>query len=200
LCQNIKQSFPMGRRAVFLDRDGVINEEKNFVLSPHQIELYPFSGEAVKKLNQAGYPVIVVTNQSAVARNYITIEQLNAIHNALIDKLKSEGAYLDGIYFCPHKGELDEEVGNKEYIHDCECRKPKPGMLFQAAEDFNIDLKRSYLIGDSERDIIAGKRAECITIGVRTGKGLNGMKESPDYIFNDLQEAVDFILGLSEQR
>ena len=187
-----------GKLAVFLDRDGVINVEKNFVLSPDDIELYPFSAGAIKKLNQAGYLVVVVTNQSAIARNYITIEQLNDIHRELNDQLEKEGAYLDGIYFCPHKREVDEEVENKKFIIDCECRKPKPGMLFRAAEEFNIDLKRSYLIGDSERDIIAGKRAECITIGVRTGKGLNGMKESPDYLFNDLQEAADFILSRSD--
>ncbi|MGM0531447.1 MAG: D-glycero-beta-D-manno-heptose 1,7-bisphosphate 7-phosphatase [Bacteroidota bacterium] len=190
----------MIRSAIFLDRDGVINEEKNFVLSPDKIELYPFSAGAIKKLNQAGYLVIVVTNQSAVARNYITIEQLNAIHDKLRNQLKKEGAYLDGIYFCPHLEKPDGQGENSEFILNCECRKPKPGMLFRAAEEFNIDLKRSYLIGDSERDIIAGKRAECTTIGVKTGKGLNGMKESPDYIFNDLQEAADFILSRSDQK
>jgi len=185
----------MSRKAIFLDRDGVINVEKNFVLSYDEIELYPFSGKAIKKLNEAGYLVIVITNQSAVARNYITIEQLNFINQELKDQLKKEGAYLDAIYFCPHKDGLDDEEGNSEFIIDCECRKPKPGMLLRAADEFNIDLKHSYVIGDSERDILAGKRAECITIGVKTGKALNGMKESADYIFNDLQDAVNFILS-----
>ena len=178
-----------------MDRDGVINVEKNFVLSPDEIELYPFSGGAIKKLNQAGYLVIVITNQSAVARNYITIEQLNGINQALRNQLLKEGSYLDAIYFCPHKDGIDDEIGNREFILDCECRKPKPGMFYRAAKDFDIDLKHSYVIGDSERDIIAGKRADCKTIGVKTGKALNGMMDSPDYIFNDLREAVDFILN-----
>lgn len=187
-------------KAIFLDRDGVINVEKNFVLSPEEIELYPYSAEAIKRLNQAGYLVIVITNQSAVARNYITIEQLNEIHEVLRNQLGKAGAYLDGIYFCPHREKQDEGVENNEFILDCECRKPKPGLLYRAADEFHIDLKRSYFIGDSERDIMAGKRAECITIGVKTGHGLNGMKESPDYVFNDLKEAVDFILSRSDQK
>lgn len=188
----------MGKRAIFLDRDGVINVEKNFVLSPGEIELYPFSAGAIKKLNNSGYLVVVVTNQSAVARNYITIEQLNAIHNELREQLRKEGACLDGIYFCPHLGKLDGEEGNSEYIIDCKCRKPEPGMFFRAAEEFDIDLKQSYIIGDSERDIVAGKKAGCTTIGVKTGKAMRGMKDSPDYIFNDLSEAVGFILGRKE--
>ncbi len=190
----------MSKRAIFLDRDGVINVEKNFVLSPDKIELYPFSASAIRKIKEAGYLAIVITNQSAVARNYLTIEQLQDIHGELKNQLKKEGARLDAIYFCPHKEKLDEEVNNSEYILDCECRKPKAGMLYRAAKDFDIDLKNSYLIGDSERDIIAGIRAGCTTIGVRTGHSLKGIKESPDYIFKDLEEAVDFILEMKEKK
>lgn len=189
----------MDKRAIFLDRDGVINVEKNFVLSPDEIELYPSSAQAIRKINEAGFLVIVITNQSAVARNFITIEQLQGIHDELQNQLKKEGAWLDAIYFCPHREKLDEGVRNSEYIIDCECRKPKPGMLLRAAEEFGIDLDDSYFIGDSERDIIAGNRAGCTTIGVRTGHSLNGMKESPDYIFDDLDEAVNFILDREEK-
>jgi histidinol-phosphate phosphatase family protein len=196
--QIYKQVF-MNKRAILLDRDGVINVEKTFVLSPGEIELYSFSAKAIRKINEARFLAIVITNQSAVARNFITIKQLQDIHDELRNHLKREGAWLDAIYFCPHREKLDEEVKNSEYIIDCECRKPKPGMLFRAAEDFGIDLGDSYFIGDSERDIIAGNRAGCTTIGVRTGHSLNGMKESPDYIFDNLDEAVNFILGREEK-
>ena len=184
----------MKQRAIFLDRDGVINVEKTFVLSPADMELYPESAEAVKKINDSGFLAIVVTNQSAVARNYITVEELDRIHDELKRQLGEKGAGLDGIYYCPHRESLDEEPENTGYIMDCECRKPKPGMLLQAAEDFDIDLDRSYLIGDSARDILAGKSAGCTTIGLKTGHALKGIEEHPDYTFDDLSEAVDFIL------
>ena len=187
------------RRAVFLDRDGVINKEKNFVLSPDDIELYPFSARAIKKINLSGFLAIVITNQSAVARNYITLEELHQIHNELERQLKLGGAYLDEIYFCPHKATVDHEVLNKNYLFECDCRKPKPGMLFQAARDYDIDLHRSYFVGDSERDIVAGKNAGCIAIGVRTGHGLQNIEELPDFVFDDLNEAVEHILVSQDQ-
>lgn len=186
----------MSRRAIFLDRDGVINVEKNFVLSPDEIELYPFSGGAIKKLNQAGYLVIVITNQSAVARNYISLDDLERIHRAMRHLLSSSaGARVDDIYYCPHREHLDEPPDNPEFIKDCDCRKPKPGMLLEAARRWDIDLESSWLIGDSARDIQAGKDAGCRTIGLRTGHALKGIVEPPDYIFDDLDEAVDFIMN-----
>ena len=185
----------MKQIAVKLDRDGVINVEKTFVLSPEEMELYPGSADAVRRINDAGYLTIVVTNQSAVARDYITTGELEKIHGELKRLLSTEaGAKVDAIYYCPHRERLDEEGGNPEYIIDCECRKPKPGMLYQAAEDFDIDLNRSYLIGDSARDVLAGKRAGCTTIGLKTGHALKGIEQSPDYVFDDLRQAVDYIL------
>ena len=178
-----------------MDRDGVINVEKTFVLSPEEMELYPGSADAVRRINEAGYLAVVVTNQSAVARNYITPDQLGTIHGELKRLLALRRAKVDAIYYCPHREELtDEEPGNPHYIMDCECRKPKPGMLYQAAEDLDIDLSRSYLIGDSARDILAGKRAGCTTIGLKTGHALKGIDQQPDYVFDDLQQAVDYIL------
>jgi len=182
------------KRAIFLDRDGVLNVEKTFVLSPSEMELYPGVGQAVRKINQSAFLAIVVTNQSAVARNYITEEDLVAIHQELRRQLEEHGAYLDGLYYCPHREELNKTPRNPGYIVDCECRKPKPGMLVQAARDYHIDLAGSYLIGDSVRDIEAGKKAGCTTIGLRTGHGLKGLEDPPDHIFDHLKKAVDFIL------
>jgi D-glycero-D-manno-heptose 1,7-bisphosphate phosphatase len=182
------------KRAIFLDRDGVINVERNFVLSPKDLELYPFAAGAIKKINKSGFLAIVVTNQSAVARNYITIDQLEGIHEELRSLLGRSGAYLDAVYYCPHREKIDEEVEDGRYIFDCECRKPKPGMLLKAARDFDINLQESYFIGDSERDIVAGQRAGCTTLGVRTGHGLKGNEKSPDYVFDNLSIAVDFVL------
>jgi len=183
----------MSKRAIFLDRDGVLNVEKTFVLSPADMELYPQVGEAVKKINESPFLAIVVTNQSAVARNYITEQELGLIHQELRRQLDTAGAYLDGIYYCPHREVLAETPQNRDYIMDCECRKPKPGMLLQAARDFDLDLKASYLIGDSVRDIEAGKMAGCTTIGLRTGHSLKGLQDPPDQIFDTLEEAVNFI-------
>lgn len=182
------------RRAIFLDRDGVLNVEKTFVLSPSEMELYPGVAQAVRKINESSFLAIVVTNQSAVARNYITEDELQAIHQELSRQLDMHGAYLDALYYCPHREELNETFENRDYIVNCECRKPNPGMLVQAARDYDIDLAGSYLIGDSARDIEAGKKAGCITIGLRTGHGLKGLQDRPVYIFDDLKKAVDFIL------
>lgn len=182
------------KKAIFLDRDGVLNVEKTFVLTPEDMELYPHTGEAVRKINESSYLAIVVTNQSAVARNYITLDELKSIHDEMYRQLKLSGAYIDGLYFCPHREHLDDPPEDTRFIVDCECRKPKPGMLRQAAGDFGLDLEGSYLVGDSVRDIQAGKRAGCTTIGLRTGHALKGLEDPPDHIFDDLQQAVDFIL------
>ncbi len=183
------------RRAIFLDRDGVLNVEKTFVLSPGQMELMEGAGEALRRINESDYLAVVVTNQSAVARAYITLEELDAIHRQMRRQLEQAGGHLDGLYFCPHRERLDGEQGDPQFIKDCACRKPKPGLLFQAARELNIDLKQSFMIGDSARDIEAGKNAGCTTIGVRTGHGLKGLTHPPDHIFDDVKGAVEYILG-----
>lgn len=151
------------QKAVFLDRDGTINKYVGFLRDISEFELLPRVAEAIKKINESGYLAIVVTNQPVIARGEVTRLQLQEIHNKMETLLGSEGAYLDAIYYCPHhphKGYKGEVV---ELKIDCDCRKPKPGMLLRAAQDFNIDLSQSWMIGDGENDIKAGKAAGCKT-------------------------------------
>ena len=182
-------------KAIFLDRDGVINVEKNFVLSPEEMELIKEAPHAISLINKSDYLAVLVTNQSAVARNLITLKELSMIHNKLKADLKKGGASLNAIYFCPHHPNYDPSKGNPELIRECTCRKPKPGMLYAAAEDLNIDLKQSFLIGDSERDILAAKAAGCKTVGVRTGKNIDNFSVVPDHVFENILEATQFILS-----
>jgi len=181
-------------KAVFLDRDGVLNVERSYICKPEEIEMYQFTPEAVRKINDSEYLAILVTNQSAIARKLCTIDDVESVHNALKNELGRHLAHLDAIYFCPHFYDRDSSEIIPEYNIDCDCRKPKPGLLIRAAKDFGIDLKASYMIGDSERDILAGRRAGCKTIGVRTGYGLKDTSVQPDYVFDNLLEAVNFIL------
>ncbi len=186
--------------AIFLDRDGVLNIDKDLVTTPEELEVYPYAPSAVKKINESDYLAIVITNQSVVARNLCTEAGLRIIHNKLDTILGEAHAKVDGLYYCPHhpKGGFPEE--NPAYKIDCHCRKPKPGMLLDAARDFNIDLSKSWFIGDTERDIIAGKAAGVKTIGVRTGRGSMGFATEPDFVFEDLHKAVEFILDQTTQR
>ncbi len=147
------------QRAIFLDRDGTLNKEVNFLTNIDDLELLPGAAEAVKKINQAGYLAIVITNQPVIARGEITLQQLNEIHAKLETLLGREGAYIDGLYFCPHHPDKGFEGERPEYKRDCECRKPKAGMVLQAARDFNIDLSASYMIGDRDKDVECGQAA-----------------------------------------
>ena len=156
------------QKAIFLDRDGTINKYVGFLRKEEEFDLLPGVAEAVKKINQSGYLAIVVTNQPVIARGEVTFEGLETIHNKMETLLGKEGAYLDGIYFCPHHPHSGYEGEVKELKIDCDCRKPKPGMLLKAAEDFNIDLSQSYMVGDSENDIVAGKAAGCKTVLLNT--------------------------------
>ena len=149
------------QRAVFLDRDGTINKEVNFLTNIDDLELLPGAAEAIKKINSSGYLAIVVTNQPVIARGEVTLPQLNEIHAKLETLLGREGAYIDGLYFCPHHPDKGFEGERIAYKCECQCRKPKAGMLLQAAKDFNIDLSQSYMIGDSKRDFEAGQNAGC---------------------------------------
>lgn len=154
------------QKAIFLDRDGTINKYVGFLREIEQFELLPNTSEAIKKINDSGYLAIVVTNQPVVARGEVTFEQLDQIHNKMETLLGKDGAYLDGIYFCPHHPHKGFEGEIPELKVECECRKPKPGMLLQAAKDFNIDLSKSWMIGDSDNDILAGENAGCSTARV----------------------------------
>ena len=149
------------QKAVFLDRDGTINKYVGFLTDINDFELLPSAVNMIKKINKSEYLAIVVTNQPVIARGDITYEQLEQIHNKMETLLGNEGAYVDAIYFCPHhpdKGFLGEVP---ELKIDCDCRKPKPGLLLKAARDFNIDISESWMIGDSESDMKAGEAAGC---------------------------------------
>lgn len=151
------------QKAVFLDRDGTINKYVGFLRNIDDFELLPRVSDAIKMLNESGYLVIVVTNQPVIARGEVTVQELNQIHNKLETLLGLEGAYIDALYYCPHHPHKGYEGEIPELKIDCDCRKPKPGMLIEAAKDFNIDLKNSWIVGDGENDILAGIAAGCKT-------------------------------------
>lgn len=164
--KNLKQK----QKAVFLDRDGTINKYVGFLRNIDDLELIDGASDAIKAINSSGYLAIVVTNQPVVARGEVSVKELNEIHNKLETLLGFRGAYLDGIYYCPHHPHKGYEGEVKELKIECQCRKPKPGMLLQAAKDFNIDLSQSWMIGDSENDITAGISAGCKTGLIGTGQ------------------------------
>lgn len=147
------------QKAIFLDRDGTINKMVGFVTKPEQFELLPGVAKAIKAINKSGYLAIVITNQPVIARGDCTFEQLQTIHNKMETELGKEGAFVDAVYVCPHHTDKGFSGERPEYKCDCDCRKPKPGLLLQAAKDFNIDLSQSYMIGDSDGDVRAGENA-----------------------------------------
>jgi D,D-heptose 1,7-bisphosphate phosphatase len=173
---------------------GVLNKEVDLIHTPEQLELYDFTATAIKKINSSEYISVVVTNQSVIARNLTDEAGLRIIHNKLEWLLGLEHTKIDDIYYCPHHPHGGFEGENKAYKIECECRKPKSGMLLQAKEKYHIDLQKSWIIGDTERDIIAGKNVGCTTIGVRTGYGCKHLKTPPDYMFANVLEAVNFII------
>lgn len=149
------------RPAIFLDRDGTINKEVNLLKDPEQLELIEGAAEAIKLINKSDYLAVIVTNQPVIARNLCSVEELEYIHATLETMLGKEGAYVNAIYYCPHHPDKGYPEERPEYKIDCECRKPKPGMLYQAAKDWNIDLANSFMIGDSDRDLKVGQNAGC---------------------------------------
>ena len=175
------------QKAIFLDRDGTINKYVGFLRKEEEFELIDGVAEAVKKINQSGYLAIVVTNQPVIARGEVTYPQLENIHNKMETILGREGAYLDGIYFCPHHPHKGYEGEVPELKFECDCRKPKPGMLLKAAEDFNIDLSQSYMIGDGENDVKAGMAAGCKTVLLN----IEGEEFAQDICVGSLKEFVD---------
>ena len=182
------------QKCIFLDRDGTINRYIGFVRSPEEFELLPGVAHAIAKINASGYLAVVVSNQPVLARGEVTAEGLEEIHRCMETLLGREGAYLDGVYFCPHhpdKG-FDGEVPELKIV--CECRKPKPGLLLRAAEDFHIDLSASWMIGDSFRDVAAGRNAGAWTVRLTCGERENAGTPEADFVCADLETAVDLIL------
>jgi D-glycero-D-manno-heptose 1,7-bisphosphate phosphatase len=172
------KSREMIKKAIFLDRDGVIVEDTGYISSPEELKLMPDVVPVLKKL-QHSFRLIVVTNQSGVARGYFTEENLFVINERVIQMLDDNGVGLDAIYYCPHH----PQVGKDEYRIECECRKPKPGLLRLATEEFNIELDKSFLIGDKETDIQAG-----CAIGIKTIKIDPNDREPTD------ESGADFIV------
>ncbi len=183
------------KKAVFLDRDHTLIEDPGYISDPTLVKLLPGVGPAVKSLSQAGFKVIIVTNQSGIARGLLTEETLLKIHSEVRRQLAGSGAHLDAIYFCPFHPE-----GNVEgYAIDSELRKPRPGMLLKAAKDHNLDLSASWMVGDSPRDVEAGQRAGCRTIRLRVqamqvqGDGQDEDAQA-DFTVRNLVEAAKIIL------
>lgn len=169
VCEDYKAGRVSGKnlqnkqKAIFLDRDGTINKYVGFLRNINEFELLDGAADAIKKINASGYLAIVITNQPVIARGEVSFEELERIHNKMETLLGKKGAYLDAIYFCPHHPHKGYEGERPELKFDCDCRKPKPGMLLKAAQDFNIDLAQSWMIGDGENDIRAGQNAGCQT-------------------------------------
>lgn len=187
----------MSRPAAFLDRDGVIIEDPGHLHDVGQVALIPGAAAAIRRVNDSGYASVVITNQSVVARGLCDEAQLRAIHDEMIRRLDLEGARLDAIYYCPHH----PEIGEAPYRQDCDCRKPKPGLLLRAAVELDLDLAASAMIGDGLRDLEAGRRAGCgHTALVLTGWGqgeqarITQGADRPDFIAADLGAAVANLL------
>lgn len=164
------KSLAHRQKAVFLDRDGTINKYVGFLRSPAEFELIDGAAEAIRKINASGLLAIVVTNQPVIARGEVTVSELDEIHNKMDTLLGLEGAYIDALYYCPHHPHKGYEGEIPEMKIDCDCRKPKPGMLLRAAKDLNIDLASSWMIGDGENDVRAGQSAGCRTALIGNGE------------------------------
>jgi len=176
---------------VFLDRDGTVAEEVGYLNHVDRFRMFPFAAPAIRRLNEAGLAVIVVTNQSGVTRGYFPESLVHVVNERMQYELSAVGAHLDGIYYCPHSS-----------AEGCDCRKPKTGMIERAARELNLDVPHSYVVGDRYRDMELAFGAGCRAILVRSGYGLGeetwhakDWPRQPDTVVEDLQRAVDWILG-----
>lgn len=187
----------MRDRAIFIDRDGTLNEEVGYITEIAQFQLFDFSAEAVKLINEAGWRAIVVTNQSGIARGLFTEEFLRQLHAQMEAFLRERRARFDAIYYCPHH----PEMGEPPWRQECDCRKPKPGLIERAARDFALDLKKCFVIGDRYRDLEMGWAAGARSVMVMSGYGCQEYEmereswpRQPDHVANNLLEAVRWIL------
>lgn len=198
------------RAFVFLDRDGTIIEEMDDIKekirvplkTPGEIKIISGVSEAIKLLNQNNYCVVIITNQPHIAKGSLSVEEVEMINKALIDRLRKEGARIDAVFYCPHHPQKGHAGERPEYKIKCECRKPEIGMLKQAASHFGLKLdKNSFVIGDQTRDVNAAKNALCTSILVKTGYGgSDGAGElKPDYVCKDLLEAAKIIISKTSQ-
>jgi D-glycero-D-manno-heptose 1,7-bisphosphate phosphatase len=186
----------MKKRAVFLDRDGTINKDVGYPSSFSMIEIFPYSFEAIKKINDAGLLAVIVSNQSGVGRGLIVEKNLLDIHQKLQATFAKRGANFDGVYYCPHY----RLSSIPRYRKNCRCRKPNPGMGLQAAEDLNIDMNNSYMVGDKVEDILFGRNIQAKPILLLTGFGQEALPKlkkkriAPAYVASNLLDAVNWIL------
>ncbi len=180
------------RPALFLDRDGVINEDPGWISSPAALEIYPFAAEAISLANRAGFLVIVISNQSVIARGLATVETVDAVNTEMQTQLGQNGARIDAVYYCPH---------HPDFSGSCHCRKPHTGLLDRAVAEHGVDLDVSFFVGDTTGDLLTGKNAGLRTILVRTGKaGSDGLYEArPDATCDDLLEAVRWVIEISDR-
>lgn len=188
--------------AAFLDRDGTLIEEVGHLADPDDLRVLPGAAAGVKRLREAGAVVVIVTNQPVVARGLIDEAGVRRIHDKLEKILAADGASVDAIYYCPHHPEKSHpEANDPKYRRDCECRKPKPGMLIEAARRFGVDMARSFMIGDTTRDMLTARNAGCRAVLVRTGYG--GKDElfnaKPDAVCADVAAAAEWIAGQAAQ-
>jgi D-glycero-D-manno-heptose 1,7-bisphosphate phosphatase len=186
------------RPAVFIDRDGTLTEEVGYVNHPSRLRLLPRSAEAIRRLNAAGVAAVVVTNQAGIARGYFSEDVLHAVHERLDAELRRAGAKLDGLYACTHH----PTEGAPPFRAACECRKPKTGLLRQAATELGLDLARSTMVGDKASDLVPGRAVGAAAVLVLTGYGLGEweygrarFEVQPDHVAGDLLDAVDWALA-----
>ncbi len=185
-----------GKRAVFLDRDGTINVEVGYLSRPEDFALIEGSAPAIRRLNDAGFLVVVVSNQSGVARGYFGEDDVKRVNEEMARQLERFGARLDAVYYCPHY----PDAAVQEYRRECDCRKPGPGMIRRAEAELGIDVKVSYVVGDHRGDIVLAKNVGARSIMVVTGHGADELEKlrlegvEPDLVVKDLAEATDRIL------
>jgi len=187
----------MTQRAVFIDRDGTLSEEVGYINHPSRFRLFPYAGAAIKQLNKHGWLAIVTTNQAGVARGYFAEEMIATVHESMTFQLEQSGARLDAIYYCAHH----PSVGEPPYRFDCDCRKPRPGLISRAAGDFKIDLSQSWMVGDRYSDVEvarnAGVKSALVLSGYGRGEWENqssNWKHQPDLVAENLLEAVAAIV------
>ncbi|HEY3189366.1 MAG TPA: HAD family hydrolase [Solirubrobacteraceae bacterium] len=189
----------MARRpAVFIDRDGTLTEEVGYVNHPDRLRLLPRSAAAVRRLNEAGIAAVVATNQAGIARGYFSDEVMTAVHQRLVAELKRSGAHLDGLYVCPHH----PTEGTPPLRVDCDCRKPKPGLLLRAASELDLDLGASTVVGDKASDLAVARPVGAHGVLVLTGYGLGEWEYrrahfpvAPDHVATDLLDAVEWVIA-----
>lgn len=191
----------MKKRAVFLDRDGTINRDVGYPNSFSIIEIFPYSFEAIRKINEAGLLAVIVSNQSGVGRGLIVEKNLHNIHQKLRAAFAKHNAHFDGIYYCPHY----RLSSIPRYRKNCRCRKPNPGMALQAAAELNIDINNSYMVGDKVEDILFGRNIQASPILILTGFGQESLLKlkkkgiRPAYVAANLLDAVNWILQMEKK-